>query len=302
MEKRNPKIYDCVIFDNENELFSLRLNYLSKVVDIFVVVEGEATFQGQRKNLNFYSKFKELPNVNYFVIPYSELIELSTPWDREYYTRNYIKKALKKISATDFDLVLIGDVDEIPSKNIFLKKIDDIFHLEQIFCSYYFNYYNFTSPLWRSSYFAPFGVIKDKDLNIIRFDDKARKNIIPFAGWHFSYLGNVENVIAKIEKFSENQFNTPTYKNKVLLTKKIRYGIDLYDRNMVWRTVSTKEHITWDIYPLLEQDRIASLEGIETPISVNSNIRYNKILLFRFLKKIHAYLIKKYYLKKLSKI
>ncbi|MFB6187294.1 MAG: glycosyl transferase GT17 family protein, partial [Halobacteriaceae archaeon] len=38
--------YDCFIFYNELDLLEIRLNELDDVIDEFVLVEGEKTFQG----------------------------------------------------------------------------------------------------------------------------------------------------------------------------------------------------------------------------------------------------------------
>ena len=45
------KIYDCFLFFNELDLLEIRLNELDEVVDYFVIVEGESTFQSKPKEL-----------------------------------------------------------------------------------------------------------------------------------------------------------------------------------------------------------------------------------------------------------
>ena len=47
------KIFDCFIFNNEVELLELRLNILNDVVDKFVIIEGNSTFSGKKKESNF---------------------------------------------------------------------------------------------------------------------------------------------------------------------------------------------------------------------------------------------------------
>ena len=47
------KIFDCFIFNNEVELLELRLNILNDVVDKFVIVEGNSTFSGKKKESSF---------------------------------------------------------------------------------------------------------------------------------------------------------------------------------------------------------------------------------------------------------
>ena len=47
------KIYDCFMFFDEDLVLDLRLNYLSKYVDKFVIVEAQYTHDGKTKKLNF---------------------------------------------------------------------------------------------------------------------------------------------------------------------------------------------------------------------------------------------------------
>ena len=57
------KIFDCFMYYNENHILDLRLNYLNKFVDFFVIVESLYDHKGDKKDLNFninnYQKFKE---------------------------------------------------------------------------------------------------------------------------------------------------------------------------------------------------------------------------------------------------
>jgi beta-1,4-mannosyl-glycoprotein beta-1,4-N-acetylglucosaminyltransferase len=54
------------------------------------------------------------------------------------------------------------------------------------------------------------------------------------AGWHFGYLGNADQVIAKIEAFSHEEYNTEEFKNKAALQEKIRNGKDLFGRDLYY--------------------------------------------------------------------
>ena len=57
------KIFDCFMYYNEDFILDLRLNYLNKFIDFFVIVESLYNHKGEKKNLNFniknYQKFKE---------------------------------------------------------------------------------------------------------------------------------------------------------------------------------------------------------------------------------------------------
>ena len=48
-------LIDSFIFFNEKELVELRIKYLEKTVDFFVVIEANITHQGKQKPWNFPS-------------------------------------------------------------------------------------------------------------------------------------------------------------------------------------------------------------------------------------------------------
>ena len=46
-------LIDSFLFFNETELTELRIKYLNKIVDYFVVIEADITHQGKKKAWNF---------------------------------------------------------------------------------------------------------------------------------------------------------------------------------------------------------------------------------------------------------
>ena len=46
-------LIDSFLFFNESELTELRIKYLEKIVDVFVIVEANITHQGKKKQWNF---------------------------------------------------------------------------------------------------------------------------------------------------------------------------------------------------------------------------------------------------------
>ena len=61
--KSRPKVIDCFLFFQEEELLDLRLNYLNDYVDYFVIIEGNKTWQNNPKKFRFdinkFLKFKD---------------------------------------------------------------------------------------------------------------------------------------------------------------------------------------------------------------------------------------------------
>ena len=57
------KIFDCFMYFDEDLVLELRLNYLSKFVDHFVIVESKFNHKGEERELKFdLRNFKEFQN------------------------------------------------------------------------------------------------------------------------------------------------------------------------------------------------------------------------------------------------
>ena len=83
-------IYDCFSYWDEDLLLELRLNILDKIVDHFVIVEGNKTWQNNPKELKFdIRKFQKFRN-KIIYIPVTDLPDGEDPYLRENHQRNSI--------------------------------------------------------------------------------------------------------------------------------------------------------------------------------------------------------------------
>ena len=115
-------IIDSFLFFNEKELVELRIKYLEKVVDIFVVIEANITHQGKKKDWNFpkvlNNSLKKFSNkIQYYQINIDPEkikneeswivgnIKGDDAWRIENFQRNYIKVACKNFSNNDILLI-----------------------------------------------------------------------------------------------------------------------------------------------------------------------------------------------------
>ena len=141
------KIYDCFMYNNENLILDIRLSYLEKKIEKFILVESQFDHQGNKKKLNFdIKKFIKYKNkIEYLVI--DEFPVNIGHWQRENFQRNYIAKGLSSVSEDDY--VMISDVDEIPDLSQ-IKNLDNYkytaFKQKNLF--YKFNLINKTIPDW----------------------------------------------------------------------------------------------------------------------------------------------------------
>jgi beta-1,4-mannosyl-glycoprotein beta-1,4-N-acetylglucosaminyltransferase len=156
-------IYDCFTFYNELDLLEIRLNTLNDVADYFVLVEATKTFTNKDKQLVFDSnkeRFNAFQNKIIHVVV-DDLPEYKNdPWQYEKFQRNAIMRGLTKCNSDD--LILISDVDEIPSPDAILqcKQKDTVYLFRQSLYHFYFNMQYEKLSVWHGTMMAPFKMIK----------------------------------------------------------------------------------------------------------------------------------------------
>ena len=100
-------IYDCFSYWDEDLLLELRLNTLNEIVDFFIIVEGNKTWQNNPKKFRFniekFSKFKS----KIIYIKVEDLPDGDDPYKRENHQRNCISRGLTK--AKSDDIIMISD-------------------------------------------------------------------------------------------------------------------------------------------------------------------------------------------------
>jgi beta-1,4-mannosyl-glycoprotein beta-1,4-N-acetylglucosaminyltransferase len=241
-------VYDCFLIFNELDLLEIRLNILSPVVDKFIIVEADRTHSNQQKqfffeqNKNRYAKF--LNKIIYIKITKYPL--LKTSWVLENYQRNMITEGIK--NCIPDDIILISDLDEIPNPDVIRNyKKDGIFQLEQAACYYFLNYRNILQKYWHGTRILTYGdILRNatddysysynntfiENLNQGCTPTKIRMikdfPVIRNGGWHFSYLGGIEQIKYKIKSFGHQEFNNERFLDDVVLKRKIKYGIDFF--------------------------------------------------------------------------
>ena len=227
------KIIDCFMYYDEDLILDLRLNYLNKYVDKFIIVESTYTHSGQNRKLLFdikkFLKFKDKikyivldnPPVDLFAINISDSDHqknskiILNAVKRENLQRNTLQKGLNEASLDD--IVIISDIDEIPNledNNIIGIKNKIIFFKQKYF-HYKFNL-KLEDYIWHGSkackkkhLITPQWLrnIKDKVYPFWRIDtffsNKKYQNIkfIENGGWHFSNLKNPIEIEKKMKTY-----------------------------------------------------------------------------------------------------
>ena len=240
-------IYDCFSYWDEDLLLDLRLNILNEFVDHFVIVEGNKTWQNNKKDLKFninnFNKFKN----KIIYIPVTDMPDGDNPYIRENFQRNCISRGLR--NANEDDLIIISDLDEIPNPEVIKNFKPNMKYavFKQMHFYYKFNLRSKNHPFWYGSRVclkkylnSPQWLrqLKFKKRPWWRFDKKSLNNILEDGGWHFCNLKDAKNLLYKYKNLCETNDQyvfkekiDPRYLNESEITKNINLGKDLIGRN-----------------------------------------------------------------------
>lgn len=247
------KIFDCFTFFNELDLLEFRLKLLSAYVDYFVVAESNLAHSGSSKAYHFeenkqrFAQWKD----KIIYLPIKQSVEGLTFNENEeeynidngsWYLENEQRNALHNAAQymNDTDMVLIGDLDEIPDPKI-LKKInitDGPFALSMMFHNYYMNCrISKGEKLWNGTIVCNGKTFCETTPQQLRNNRNSYKQIKK-AGWHFSYLGGVEKIKYKLQSFAHTEFNKPEYFDEAHILTALEKGQDVLKReNMEYKIV-----------------------------------------------------------------
>jgi beta-1,4-mannosyl-glycoprotein beta-1,4-N-acetylglucosaminyltransferase len=231
------KTYDCFTFFNELDLLDIRLNTLNDVVDYFVLVESKKTHTYKDKPLYFLDNIKRFDKFKDKIIHIilNDLPSETNAWANENHQRNAISKGLT--DCEDSDIIIVSDLDEIPNpEEIELIKtyIDDtmVFDFSQKLYYYYLNMLVIDN--WTGSKLCTYSKFKSFSPQTLRMNNLGN-TLIENGGWHFSYMGNEESIIYKLESFAETQLNTEEIKNNI--QARLNQGLSIFDENKQFRCV-----------------------------------------------------------------
>jgi beta-1,4-mannosyl-glycoprotein beta-1,4-N-acetylglucosaminyltransferase len=248
------------MFSDEKMILDIRLNVLNEYIDHFVIVESKYKHDGSIKKQNFdineYPKFRNKISYIYMDEEPKNLLNINIKDDenkknknllyntyvRENSQRNMIREGIH--NALPEDLIIIGDIDEIPKINNlnFGNFKNKIIVFQQKMFYYKLNLFyeelkwhgsracikhKLKSPQWLRN-------IKNKKYPQWRIDtilsNKKYSNIkfIKDGGWHFTNMKSPDEIYLKLNTFLHNvDFKLSGLKlediKKMVMEKKILY-------------------------------------------------------------------------------
>lgn len=235
---------------------------LDSVVDYFVLVEANKTHKNDNKGF-YFEKNKDrfqkyLNKIIHIKVEDMPDYNLNNEWVLEKYQRNCIIRGLKNIDSED--IIFVSDIDEIPNPNVLEllssgkssvifwtrdRVLQNIFQIirfpESIFKNHGMRLLDRTPLALEQTLFYYFvncrskgkwnGTVITKAKNFSTPQElRHRRNKFPRiknSGWHFSYLGGVDQILIKLNSIVESK---PNAYSADYLKDCIVNGLDIYGR------------------------------------------------------------------------
>ena len=278
------KVFDSFIFFNELDLLELRLNILNDVVDYFVLTESPFTVSGNEKPLYYqenkdrFGKFNDkiihnitetIPNdysdylvKKQFHTDYSSTddsgnryIDLPIRFQRAVYNRECSAYGLVKGEASNEDLILTSDADEIINPYV-LEDLSWFDPTNNYVCyqrAFYFKLNYLYQENWKGTRLCTFEHLKNTTVDRLR-TDWHKAHMIEDGGWHWSFFGDADNYRLKIASYEHTENNIPQITDNI--EEKIEKGLDPLGRSNTLISVHIDD--TFPEYIINNQNKYAS--------------------------------------------
>ena len=236
------KIYDCFMFNGEFELLEIRLKTHWNVVNKFIIVEGDRTFRGQKKEYSLSRLPKSLlcytDKIKPILFEVPIFKERDGAWLACTLQRDSMIRGLDECNADDF--VIFSEVDEIlrpekiiEARNLVLSGVESVVFQQEMFC-YYLNVRNLV--VWDGVRMLRFDTVLKRKLSpqIIRNEEcfhKEKTIRLIKSGWHFQNLGGSERVIKKLKSSCHHELGAREYSDLKIVSEKIKNLIEPLGRN-----------------------------------------------------------------------
>lgn len=220
------KVFDCFSFYNEFDVLEIRLEELWNTVDYFVILESATTYVGKPKEYLFENnkeRFKKyLDKIRHIKldVPFEEQKkvfpnEIDDHWTREKYQRYALGQQLTDIQKDD--IIIVSDCDEIPrAEMIEMIKTDEndydryLLWIPQL--QYKINYMKIQFPSRHGVIMVTRGRAftnpqQEREYSFFWNQKPPNTVEVDHGGWHFTYFGDNNHCINKIQNFAHTEQN-----------------------------------------------------------------------------------------------
>ena len=244
----NRRIFDCFNFFNELDILEIRLNTLDPYVDYFIISESNKTFNNELKPL-YYEENKERykkfwPKIIHQIITdypqQSGILSIDTdentieqiiikrvnfgnwfdhsyhPYVLDTFSKEVLLRAISEHAQPE-DIIMLSDADEIPNPDA-LKFIFDNFDENQVY-NLNQNWYHYYLNLRKKQDWLGNMILTYKNFlttnGMCELKMRRRGLSISNGGWHFSYVGNFDKIIEKLNSSQEHTWDVKLFKDNL---------------------------------------------------------------------------------------
>lgn len=232
-------IIDTFLYFQESLMLSIRLFRMNEFVDYFLIITSNTTFTNLPLKISFnpfesyIEKYKK--KILFYNISYPSYCK--TTWCRENFQRNSISAAIKSLNPTNESIILISDLDEIPTseamKYIINNPPKELYVLSGYL--YYYNYRNRNKISWSGVIVIKSSTCK-KNIQFYRDNRNSllKTHSIPVnpSLTHCSFCyRNISSIQKKLQSFSHTEYNKPPYTNTTHIIDCIKSHVSIFDKS-----------------------------------------------------------------------
>jgi len=196
------KVIDSFMMNDELDLLTCRLVEIGDAVDYVIAVEADIDHQDHPKpfylteNLDRFAEWSDkLIVVRATGLPTHA--DDPDPWAREHAQREFVAEGLRQIGIEDSDVILHGDLDEIPTavcaRNV---RPSGLVAFDMSLLCFAVDWLH--PERWRGTVAARVGQVRS--FGQMR-DARNVAPCLPNAGWHLSWLGGKDAQLHKLDAF-----------------------------------------------------------------------------------------------------
>lgn len=233
MLRDGTRVIDIIPFFDEVDLLEIRLEVLSEIVDLFIISEFSTSFSGEKKGYNFEKYRSRFAKFEHKIIYKAKShTPDSDSFKNDHFQKNSLNNEVSEYVTND-DLILFGDLDEIPNPRVLAKAHKYIMngtplvHFAQIpfygflnmkdtsgkLLSYAGDYPHILRKKWLGTIATNKKLVLSQTMTQLRdpsFKENGKR--LRNGGWHFSYCGGMsssfeQRVRYKIINNAHQEFN-----------------------------------------------------------------------------------------------
>lgn len=232
-------IIDTVMFYNEINMLNFRMHELNLLVDYFVVVESNFTFQGKPKSSIFIENLDVFkPFLHKVILLTADGVFNGKKWFMEENQRDYPRKFLLDYFTDPNDVFIITDTDEVPSLAGIRKAIEILrnnpnsIYVGMDFDVYFYNFKTMATEPSKCGFICNRGALMVDRICDLRVRAAWERNLrVRDAGWHLTNFLTPEQIRNKLENYSHSEYNNEKFTDIERINYLIENQLDLFQRD-----------------------------------------------------------------------